>query len=86
MMAVEDLMGNMPSNWACNLVGIPRRTYYNRKQFRVRIVTTRITEEIISRIREICSERVTYGYRRIWAMLRNGLDITIPGHATGRMQ
>ena len=31
MMAVEDLMGNMPLNRACNLVGIPRRTYYNRK-------------------------------------------------------
>ena len=71
MMAVEDLMDNMPLNRACNLVGIPRRTYYNRKQFRIRIVNTRITEEIISRIREICSERVTYGYRRIWAMLRN---------------
>ena len=25
MMAVEDLMGNMPLNRACNLVGIPRR-------------------------------------------------------------
>ncbi|MHB8553807.1 MAG: IS3 family transposase [Thermoplasmataceae archaeon] len=22
-------------------------------------------------VQEICSERVTYGYRRIWAMLRN---------------
>ncbi|MHB8553470.1 MAG: IS3 family transposase, partial [Thermoplasmataceae archaeon] len=26
---------------------------------------------MVTRIREICSERVTYGYRRIWAMLRN---------------
>ena len=43
MMAVDDLMGTMPLNRACNLVGIPRRTYYNRKQFRIRIVNTRIT-------------------------------------------
>ena len=71
MMAVEELIVNMPLSRACNLIGIPRRTYYNRKRFRVRIINTRITDEIVTRIREICSERVTYGYRRIWAMLRN---------------
>ena len=71
MMAVEELIVNMPLSRACNLIGIPRRTYYNRKRFTVRIVNTRITDEIVMRIREICSERVTYGYRRIWAMLRN---------------
>ncbi len=73
MMAVEELIVNMPLSRACNLIGIPRRTYYSRKRFRVRIVNanTRITDEIVIRIREICSERVTYGYRRIWAMLRN---------------
>ena len=71
MMTVEELIVNMPLSRACNLIGIPRRTYYNRKRFTVRIVNTRITDEIVIRIREICSERVTYGYRRIWAMLRN---------------
>ena len=73
MIAVEELIVNMPLSRACNLIGIPRRTYYSRKRFRVRIVdaNTRITDEIVIRIREICSERVTYGYRRIWAMLRN---------------
>ena len=73
MMAVEELIVNMPLSRARNLIGIPRRTYYSRKRFRVRIVNanTRITDEIVIMIREICSERVTYGYRRIWAMLRN---------------
>ncbi|MHB1622938.1 MAG: IS3 family transposase [Cuniculiplasma sp.] len=71
MMAVEQLVENIPISRACNLMGIPRRTYYNRKHFKNRTVNTRITSEIVIRIGEICSERITYGYRRIWAMLRN---------------
>ncbi|MHB8371733.1 MAG: hypothetical protein ACYDAO_06735 [Thermoplasmataceae archaeon] len=35
MMAVEELIVNMPLSRACNLIGIPRRTYYNRKRFRM---------------------------------------------------
>lgn len=71
MMAASELSRTIPVSRACSLTGIPRRTYYNRRPFGIRIVNTRITDEIIIRVRQICSERITYGYRRIWAMLRN---------------
>ncbi|WP_287954784.1 IS3 family transposase, partial [Acidiplasma sp.] len=37
---------------------------------------TRIDNNIIDKIIELCKERVTYGYNRIWALLRNsGINI-----------
>ena len=37
----------------------------------MRSVGSRISPHIVKRIKDICNERVTYGYRRIWALLRN---------------
>ncbi|EQD75715.1 orfB, partial [mine drainage metagenome] len=38
----------------------------------------RVPENIERRINELSAERTTYGYRRIWAMLRNsGTDVNI---------
>ena len=37
----------------------------------MRSVGSRISPHIVKRIKDICHERFTYGYRRIWALLRN---------------
>ena len=71
MTAAAELTGIMPVSRMCTLLGIPRRTYYNRKSVKIRLVKTRVTPDVVERISDICSERVTYGYRMIWAMLRN---------------
>ncbi len=71
MTAVSEITSCMPISRACSLLGIPRRTYYARKPVMVRIQNTRTSPDTVKRIREICSERVTYGYRRVWALLRN---------------
>ncbi len=76
MTAVKELSADMPISRACSLLGIPRRTYYSSKPTMVRIVGSRISSDTVQRIRDICNERVTYGYRRVWALLRNdGIDI-----------
>ncbi|KQB35815.1 MULTISPECIES: IS3 family transposase [Acidiplasma] len=37
---------------------------------------TRIDSSIVNEIMEPCKERITYGYNRIWALLRNsGINI-----------
>ena len=54
-------------------------TYYYRikhenKEDRRRI--TRIDSNIVNKIIELSKERITYGYNRIWALLRNsGINI-----------
>ena len=61
-------------NNACYYSGINRITYYYRKKHENnedRRYITRIDSSIISKIIELCRERVTYGYNRIWALLMN---------------
>ncbi|MCL4412201.1 MAG: hypothetical protein M1526_02460 [Candidatus Thermoplasmatota archaeon] len=41
--------------------------YYREKERRVRRLSPQIEEDII----RTASERPTYGYRRVWAVLRN---------------
>jgi hypothetical protein len=64
---------------ACYHSGINRITYYYRKKHESiedRRYITRIDSSIIRKIIELCRERVTYGYNRIWALLRNsGINI-----------
>ena len=71
MNAIDEIAVNMPISMACSLIGIPRRTYYARKPLHMRSVSSRISSLIVHRIKDLCHERVTYGYRRIWALLRN---------------
>ena len=59
---------------ACYYSGINRITYYYRKKHeniedKRRI--TRIDSRIVNKVIELCRERITYGYNRIWALLRN---------------
>ena len=44
--------------------------YYNRKST-AKQRKSRISDNTINRLLEISGERVTYGYRRVWAVLRN---------------
>ena len=59
---------------ACYYSGINRITYYYRKKHENKEdkrYITRIDSSIVNKIIELCRERITYGYNRIWALLRN---------------
>ena len=64
---------------ACYYSGINRITYYYRKRHEDqedKRHITRVDSSIVNKIIELCRERVTYGYNRIWALLRNsGINI-----------
>ena len=75
MSSVDEMNNNgMKISNACYYSGINRITYYyrikneNKEDNRH---STRIDNNIIDKIKELCKERVTYGYNRIWALLRN---------------
>ena len=71
MFSMNEIAVNMPISRACSPLGIPRRSYYARKPVQIRINSSRVSSHTVQRIRDICHERVTYGYRRVWALLRN---------------
>ena len=64
---------------ACYYSGINRITYYYRRKHENnedRRSSARTDNCIINKIIELCKERITYGYNRIWALLRNsGINI-----------
>ncbi|MCL4413110.1 MAG: IS3 family transposase [Candidatus Thermoplasmatota archaeon] len=68
MIVVEDLKSDMPLREIARVSGISLSSfYYQEKERRVSRLSPQIEEEIII----TASERPTYGYRRVWAMLRN---------------
>jgi transposase InsO family protein len=68
MTVVEDLQSEMPLREISRVSGISLSSlYYKEKERRVKRLSPQIEQDIIS----TASERLTYGYRRIWAMLRN---------------
>ena len=75
MSTVDEMNGNGISiEDACRYSSINRITYYYRKnndKSEDRRYSTKIGNDIINKIIELCRERVTYGYNRIWALLRN---------------
>ena len=78
MEAVNNLRNKLSVSRISKITGIQRSyIYYNRKNA-VRHRKSRISDNTINRILEISRERVTYGHRRIWAVLRNeGININI---------
>ena len=52
------------------LSGVPKSTYYNRLLIKEMESGRYIPEKDVKKIVELCSIRTTYGYRRIWALLR----------------
>ena len=68
MMVIEDLKQGMSLRNISMISGISLSGYYYRPRERH---FERLDPSIKERIREIASERPTYGYRKVWAVLRN---------------
>ena len=68
MTVIEDLRSDMSLREISRISGISLSSlYYREKERRVNRLSPQIEEEII----RTASERPTYGYRRVWAVLRN---------------
>ena len=69
MTVVEDLRNDMSLREISRVSGISLSSlYYKEKERRVKRLSPLIEQDII----RTASERPTYGYRRVWAVLRNG--------------
>ena len=68
MMVIDDLKDKVPLREISMISGIPLSGYYYKPRERQ---VERLDPSIKERIRYIASERPTYGYRRVWAILRN---------------
>ena len=75
MSSVDEMNNNgIEVKKACYYSGINRITYYYRKKHENKEdkrYSTRIDSSIVNKIIELSRERITYGYNRIWALLRN---------------
>ena len=78
METVNNLRDKLSVSRFSKITGIQRSyIYYNRKST-AKHRKSRIPENIINKVLEISGKRVTYGHRRIWAVLRNeGVKINI---------
>ena len=71
METVNNLRDRMSISRFSKITGIQRSyIYYNRKST-AKHRKSRVPENIINKVLEISGKRVTYGHRRIWAVLRN---------------
>ena len=77
MMAVDTLKKKMPVARVSRAMGIPRSSiYYSKMEKSSR--KPRVSGSIESEIKRISGERTTYGYRRVWALMRNsGIHVNI---------
>ena len=77
MTVVESLESSFPVTAISMLTGIPRSfIYYKRNISHHR--KSRVPDSVVKDVVRISTERVTYGYRRVWALLRNsGLVVNI---------
>ena len=78
MIVVNILRKEMPVARISRAMDIPRSSiYYNRIERSVNR-KTRVTGSIETEIKRISGERTTYGYRRVWALMRNsGIHVNI---------
>ncbi len=68
MMVINDLKDQMPLRVISRISGISLSGYYYKP---VKRHIQRLDPSIKERVKDIASERPTYGYRRVWAILRN---------------
>ena len=68
MMVLDDLKDQIPLREISRISGISLSGYYYKPRERH---VERLDPSIKKRIRETASERPTYGYRRVWAVMRN---------------
>ena len=67
-MVINDLKDQIPLREISRISGISLSGYYYRPRERH---VERLDPSTRARIKDIASERPTYGYRRVWAILRN---------------
>ena len=67
-MVINDLKDQIPLREISRISGISLSGYYYRSRERH---VERLDPSTRARIKDIASERPTYGYRRVWAILRN---------------
>ena len=68
MTVLDDLKDKVPLREISRISGISLSEYYYRPRERH---IQRLDPSTRARIKDIASERPTYGYRRVWAVLRN---------------
>ena len=77
-MAIESLRPAMTTSRISRAMDVPRSSIYYRRIGKSGMRKPRISENIESEVIRLSSERTTYGYRRIWALLRNsGIHVNI---------
>ena len=77
MITVDILRKEMPVARISRAMDIPRSSiYYSKMEKSSR--KPRVSGSIESEIKRISGERITYGYRRVWALMRNsGIHVNI---------
>ena len=77
-MAIESLKPAMTVSRISRAMDVPRSSIYYRKTGRSGKRKPRVSEIIEAEIIRLSAERTTYGYRRVWALLRNsGIYVNI---------
>ena len=77
-MAIESLRPAMATSRISRAMDVPRSSIYYRRIGKSGMRKPRISENIEAEIIRISADRTTYGYRRIWALLRNsGIHVNI---------
>jgi transposase InsO family protein len=71
MMAVDILKKDMPVARISRAMDVPRSSIYYRRIGKSGMRKPRIPENIEAEIIRLSAERTTYGYRRVWALMRN---------------
>jgi len=78
MAAVEYLKPLIPVARISRAMDMPRSTIYYRRSERTGRRKPRISKTVEDEIIRIAGERTTYGYRRVWAIMRNsGIHVNI---------
>ena len=77
-MSIESLKPVMPISRISRAMDIPRSSIYYSRIEKPAERKPRVPESIEAEIIKISGERTTYGYRRIWALMRNsGIHVNI---------
>ena len=74
-MAIKSLRPAMAVSGISRAMDVPRSSIYYRKTGRSGRGKPRISDNIKAEIIGLSADRTTYGYRRIWALLRNSGEL-----------
>ena len=78
MLSVKELTETMSISRISYVMNVPRISIYYRKKDHTGKRKSRISNYIEEQVFRIAAERTTYGYRSIWALLRNsGIHVNI---------